>query len=78
MTHNQSHALELAEGLLSSSVSADRLTDQEWHLMLLAAGLNSYCASPTKVALLTLQNAQSGAGYFAGAGTLTEPAGMAG
>jgi hypothetical protein len=78
MTHNQAHALELAEGLLSSTVSADQLTDQEWHLMLLAAGLNSYCAPPTKVALLTLQNAQSGAGYFTGVGTVTEPAGMAG
>jgi hypothetical protein len=37
--------------------------------MLLAAGLNDYCAPPTKVALLTLQNARSGAGYFTGAPT---------
>jgi hypothetical protein len=70
--------LELAEGLLSSTVSADQLTDQEWHLMLLAAGLNSYCAAPTKVALLTMQNARSGAGYFTGVGTVAGPAGMAG
>jgi hypothetical protein len=78
MTHNQLHALELAEGLLNSAVSADQLTDQEWHLMLLAAGLNNYCAAPTKVALLTLQNARAGAGYFTGVGTVAEPAGMAG
>jgi hypothetical protein len=78
MTHNQLHALELAEGLLSSSVSADQLTDQEWHLMLLAAGLNSYCAPPTKVALLTLQNARAGEGYFTGVQGAVEPAGMAG
>jgi hypothetical protein len=66
MTQNQHHALDLAHSLLSSAVSADQLTDQEWHLMLLAAGLNNYCAAPTKVALLTLQNAQQGAGYFTG------------
>jgi hypothetical protein len=77
MTHNQSHALELARGLLNATVSAEELTDQEWHLMLLAAGLNSYCAAPSKVAVRTLQNALSGTGYFAGAG-LGAAAGMAG
>src|SRR5687767_707155 len=38
MTHNQHHAVELAQGLLRSTIKPDRLTDQEWHLMLLAAG----------------------------------------
>jgi hypothetical protein len=66
VTHNQQHALELANELLSSSLRADELTDQEWHLMLLASGLNSYCAPPTKVALLTLRNAETGQGYFEG------------
>jgi len=64
VTHNQHHALGLANGLLSSSLCADQLTDQEWHLMLLASGLNSYCAPPTKVAMLTLRNAAAGVGYF--------------
>ena len=70
MTHNQHHALELARGLLTSTVRADQLSDQEWHLMLLAAGLNSYCAPPTKVALLTLENAREGVGYFEGVPTV--------
>jgi hypothetical protein len=75
VTHNQHHALGLANGLLSSSLNADQLTDQEWHLMLLASGLNSYCAPPTKVALLTLRNAAAGVGYFEGA---ANQAGVAG
>jgi hypothetical protein len=77
VTHNQQHALELANGLLSSSVRADQLTDQEWHLMLLASGLNSYCAPPTKVALLTLRNAEAGEGYFEGVAPV-QPASAAG
>lgn len=72
MTHNQQHALELANGLLSSAVRADQLTDQEWHLMLLASGLNSYCAAPAKVALLTLRNAAQGQGYFDGVSVVQE------
>jgi hypothetical protein len=77
VTHNQHHALALANGLLSSTIRADQLTDQEWHLMLLASGLNSYCAAPAKVAMLTLRNAASGLGYFEGAAAALE-AGMAG
>lgn len=75
MTHNQHHALGLANGLLSSSLSADQLTDQEWHLMLLASGLNSYCAPPTKVAMLTLRNAAAGVGYFEGVASRAGAAG---
>ncbi|HEY7117564.1 MAG TPA: hypothetical protein VH475_13330 [Tepidisphaeraceae bacterium] len=67
MTRNQHHALDLARNILRGALSAQALTDQEWHLMLLAAGTNCFAAPPKKVSIGVLRNARGGRGYYAGA-----------
>jgi hypothetical protein len=67
MTRNQHHALDLARKILKGALSAQAVTDQEWHLLLLAAGLNCLALPPKKVSVQVLRNARWGTGYYAGA-----------
>jgi hypothetical protein len=64
MTGNQAHAVELARGIIDGTVAARELSDMDWHLLLLAAGLNSHCSLPLLVAHRALRNAEAQAGYF--------------
>ena len=65
MTSNQHRAVEVARHLLSGEMSDARLSDGEWHLLLLGAGVNCQGAPLLKVAGRVLDNAERHAGYFA-------------
>jgi hypothetical protein len=65
MTTNQRRAIETAKGLLSGAVTTARLSEADWHLLLLGAGMNCQQAPLHKVAGQVLENADRHAGYFA-------------
>lgn len=71
MTSNQRRAIEIAQGVLSGGSNGSLLTDGEWHLLLLGAGLNCHHAPLLNVAGRVLENANRHAGYFAPAGSDT-------
>ena len=64
MTTNQSKAILLAHSLVSGTTHPAAVTDADWHLLLLAAGVNSMFTAPGAVALQVLECAKAGAGYF--------------
>jgi hypothetical protein len=64
MTTNQHHALNLARALLQKRVIADTLPENDWELLLLAAGLNYCGATARKVSRRVLANARRHLGYF--------------
>jgi hypothetical protein len=65
MTSNQYHAVEVARCLLAGELNASGMTEGEWHLLLLGAGVNCQEAPLLKVAGRVLENALSHTGYFA-------------
>lgn len=65
MTGNQKNALELAEKIVRQDKTAVELSERQWHLLLLAAGLNNPCSLPQFVAHKVLREFQSRRGYFA-------------
>ena len=64
MTTNQCHAAALAEGVCRGAISPAALSDEEWFLLLLAAGTNAVAARPAIVARRALDCAGRGSGYF--------------
>lgn len=75
MTSNQRQAIEIAKGLLlSGGNNPSRLSDREWDLLLLGAGLNYQYAPLLNVAGRVLENADGHAGYFADASRITSTA----
>ena len=64
MSSNQSRAVTLAGQIIHGRLRAPELGDDDWNLLLLAAGVNSACAPPLVVSCKVLNNAQLRAGYF--------------
>ena len=65
MTRNQRRAIDIARGLLCGAVTPARVSEPDWHLLLLGAGVNCQHAPLLKVAGQVLENAERHAGYFA-------------
>ncbi len=64
MTTNQLRAASLAEAIQQGWTDAADLLDHDWHLLLLAAGVNRCHAPPIIVATRVLTDMQARAGYF--------------
>ena len=68
MTRNQQTAIRLAAALSRGRTDALALSDDQWHLLLLAAGMNCPGANPSVVARRVLNHRAAQTGYFADAG----------
>jgi hypothetical protein len=64
MTSNQRRVIRLATQILEDEHFAAKISDPEWELLLLAAGLNNVSARPSMVAHLVLHNLAHADGYF--------------
>jgi hypothetical protein len=64
MNPNQSRAVDLARQIVHGQLRARELPDDDWHLLLLAAGGRSTFAPPLVVSCQVLNDAQLRAGYF--------------
>jgi hypothetical protein len=64
MNSNQSRAIDLARQIVHGQLRAGELSDHDWHLLLLAAGVRSALAPPLVVSCKVLNDAQLRAGYF--------------
>ena len=68
MTANQIRAVRLALGVVDEEFNPGDLSDSDWQLLLLAAGVNNVCASPKIVAEQVLRHLTCSSGYFSSAG----------
>jgi len=66
MSRNQKYAIELAGGICRGEVEPSLISDTDWSLLLLAAGLNNACAGPLAVARGVISRFTEKVGYFAG------------
>jgi hypothetical protein len=66
MSRNQKYAVELAGGICRGEVEPSLISDADWSLLLLAAGLNNACAGPLAVAKGVISRFTEKVGYFAG------------
>jgi len=64
VTSNQRRAVLLADLILKGRVDPVELSEIDWDLLLLAAGVHKVATPPAKVALRVLANAEHLAGYF--------------
>lgn len=64
MTSNQRRAIFLADLILKGHVDPAELSEIDWDLLLLAAGLYKTATPPRVVALRVLANAEHLEGYF--------------
>ena len=64
MTSNQTKAVLLARDIAQGRVVAGDLSDNDWVLLVLAAGLSCTAISPAVVSSRVLRNACAQAGYF--------------
>ncbi len=64
MTSNQQRAVLLADLILKDRVDSAELSEIDWDLLLLAAGLYKVTTPPLVVALRVLVNAENLQGYF--------------
>jgi len=64
VTTNQWHAASLAAQICQHMVDPADLSDHDWHLLLLAADLNSPQSLPLLVCCRVLDQAARGVGYF--------------
>ena len=64
MTRNQHRSIELARQLVLGTLNAEQLSDEDWNLLLLAAGLNNPRSLPPVVAHRVLNQAAGQNGYF--------------
>ncbi|HEX8911925.1 MAG TPA: hypothetical protein VF796_06165 [Humisphaera sp.] len=69
MTTNQTRAVVLAREILGGRVDVSTLSDQDWVLLVLAAGVSCTAAGAVVVSSRVLENASAMAGYF---GTATQ------
>ena len=67
MTTNQQRAVALAEAIRRGWLEPATLLDEDWNLLLLAAGLNRCQSSPRLVASRVLDRSRRRVGYFAAA-----------
>lgn len=65
MTRNQHRALALAAAMLEHELEPEQLSDQDWNLLLLAAGINAVSAKANEVARQVFLNARQRTGFFA-------------
>ena len=66
VTRNQQRAVLLADRILKGHVDPAELSEVDWSLLLLAAGLYKVATPPRVVALRVLANAEHLEGYFTG------------
>ena len=64
MTTNQLRAVRLARAMSEGRIDAAGLSDDDWSLLLLAAGLNQTAAAPAVVARRVVDAAWGRSGYF--------------
>jgi hypothetical protein len=64
VSSNCIRAISLASALFEGSLDPASLTDNDWYLLLLAAGLNEPGTVAATVSRLVLQAAQRRTGYF--------------
>lgn len=64
VTTNQTRAVLLAREMSAGRASTTTISDNDWNLLLLAAGLNHAASSPLEVARRVLATAYAGTGYF--------------
>jgi len=62
---NQIRAVTLARSLVEGTTDAADLTDNDWYLLLLAAGMNQASASGSTLCKRVLEAADGGTGFFA-------------
>ena len=67
MTSNQRLAADLADALADGRTDPGSLTDEQWYLLLLSAGINCPGANPGTVARNVLRRRATHSGYFADA-----------
>lgn len=65
MTRNQERAALIAQCVLTGRVPADDLPDEDWSLLMLAAGVNSLYAPAEVLSSRALEQAVHHSGYFA-------------
>jgi hypothetical protein len=68
MTSNQTKAILLAHQIAQGQIAGGDLSDHDWMLLVLAAGLSCTAVSPAVVSSRVLRNACAQAGYFNAAG----------
>jgi hypothetical protein len=73
VTTNQRRAATLAEQITRGALSPRALTDNDWSLLLLAAGTNAVAAPPTLVVRRVLERAERGTDYFRRGAQLVPP-----
>ena len=66
MSRNQKHAVELALRLCRGDVEPALISEVDWSLLLLAAGLNNASTGPLAVAKGVIARFRQKVGYFAG------------
>ena len=64
MSSNCIRAISLANALFEGSLDPSNLSDNDWYLLLLAAGLNEAESGPATVSRLVLDAARRRTGYF--------------
>jgi sorbitol-specific phosphotransferase system component IIBC len=69
MTANQQRAMGIAEALIAEELQPADLTDDQWGLLLLAAGVSNRRLSPMVTAQRVLSQFYGRSGYFAGCTT---------
>ena len=75
MTTNQERAIALAEGICAGTVDPLSVADEDWHLLLLAAGMNHCRSLPPTLCRRVLSRANQRVGYFQPAGDPIETEG---
>ena len=75
MTTNQWRAASLATGICQHRVDPSEITERDWHLLLVAADLNSPESLPLLVCFRVLDQAARRVGYFESTPPEPEPAG---
>jgi hypothetical protein len=64
MTANQKRALQLAEQVINQQIPLHQLSDESWHLLVLASGL-THCSVPAKMICdRVIENYLEGKQYF--------------
>lgn len=65
MTVNQQRVVQIALKIFRNEHGCEELSDADWQLLLLAAGLNNVSVRPDVAARRVLENAETEQGYFA-------------
>ena len=71
MTTNQRRAIRLAQSVFDGRVAAGEIVDEDWVLLVMAAGLTHFKAPPGAISRKVLRDARERAGYFEASGART-------